>query len=89
MDTRLLNILVCPTSHEPLRVLDGEALQALNRAIDSGGVCNAGGENLNRHLSAALITRDGKIVYPVEDDIPVLLADQGITTATLESFPGN
>jgi len=37
-------------------------------------------------LAAALITRDGKIIYPVDDDIPVLLADEAIVGAQIAGF---
>jgi uncharacterized protein YbaR (Trm112 family) len=29
-------------------------------------------------LAGGLVRQDGKIVYPVRDDIPVLLVDEGI-----------
>lgn len=87
MDSRLLDILVCPVSHEPLRLLGGDALAALNRAIEAGGVSNVGGDSVRQRLSAALVTRDDQLIYPIEDDIPVLLADQAIATASLQGVP--
>ena len=34
-------------------------------------------------LSAALITRNGKVVYAIEEGIPVLLPERGIGTTQL------
>ena len=38
-------------------------------------------------IDAGLVTIDGKVVYRIEDGIPVLLADEGIGTAQLHGFP--
>jgi uncharacterized protein YbaR (Trm112 family) len=34
-----------------------------------------------------LITADGKRVYRIDDDIPVMLADEAIAVGQLEGFP--
>jgi uncharacterized protein YbaR (Trm112 family) len=38
-------------------------------------------------LAAGLITSDGKLIYRIEDDIPVMLADEAIGTTQLAAFP--
>jgi uncharacterized protein YbaR (Trm112 family) len=38
-------------------------------------------------VTAGLITRDGRTIYRVEDDIPIMLADAAIATAQLGDFP--
>ena len=38
MDKKLLDILVCPVTRQPLAQLDGERLDALNTAIARSGV---------------------------------------------------
>lgn len=77
---RLLDILCCPVSHEPLRPLEKRRLGALNDRIRSGGVLHVDHSEVEQPLSAALITRDDKVIYAVEEDIPVLLPDRGIGT---------
>ena len=37
-------------------------------------------------LREALITSDGKVIYPVVDDIPLLLEEKGIGTVQLQDF---
>jgi uncharacterized protein YbaR (Trm112 family) len=37
--------------------------------------------------TAGLVTRDGRTIYRIEDDIPVMLADEGIATAQIADFP--
>ena len=87
MDKRLLDILCDPVSKTPLRMLNPAELGALNRAIETGTPDTVRGEKVADRLSAGLITVDGKLVYRIEDDIPVMLPDEGIGTLQLTDFP--
>ena len=79
----LLDILCCPVSREPLLPLARGKLKKLNTAIKAGGIVFVDNQPVENTLSAALITRDGKVVYAIEDGIPVLLPDSGIGTTQL------
>ncbi len=79
----LLDILCCPVSHEPLLPLSKEKLKKLNQAIAGGDVQTVDHEPVTEPLKAALITRNHKVVYPIVDGIPVLLAERGIGTTQL------
>lgn len=87
MDNRLLEILCCPVTKSPLRPLAENELAALNRAIATTGVLNGAGTRVATALAAGLITRDEKSIYRVDDDIPVMLADEAIAVAQLAEFP--
>ena len=87
MDKRLLDVLVCPASKTPLRPLSRHELDALNRAIRGGEVRSAAGAAVATPLAQGLITTDGKRVYPVLDDIPVMLVEEAIGTTQLNDFP--
>lgn len=87
MDKRLLDILCDPISKTPLRMLNGSELTALNRAVEAGSVDTVAGEKVKAPLQAGLITVDGKVVYRIDDDIPVMLPDEGIGTVQLNDFP--
>jgi len=87
MDRKLLDILVCPASRQPLGMLDKAGLDALNRAIGTGGVKRADDAPQSEPLREALVTRDRKTVYRVDDGIPVLLAEEGLATAQVADFP--
>jgi uncharacterized protein YbaR (Trm112 family) len=78
MDKRLLDIICCPVTHLPLELLDAERLTQLNGAITGGGVRNHGDQPVSDTLTAALVTRDGRLVYPVRDGIPILLEEECI-----------
>jgi uncharacterized protein YbaR (Trm112 family) len=88
MDRKLLDILCCPSSKQPLAQLGADELALVNAAIAAGNVSRADGSAQAERLTEALVTRDRKTVYRVEDGIPVLLADEAIATAQVADFPG-
>ncbi len=87
MDRKLLDILACPASRQPLAMLDAAGLEALNRAIAAGDVHRADDTAQSEPLREALLTRDRKTVYRIDDGIPVLLVEEGIATAQVDGFP--
>jgi uncharacterized protein YbaR (Trm112 family) len=87
MDRKLLDILVCPATRQPLSLLEAGGLEALNRAIAEGRVRRNDDGVQAEALREALVTRDRKTVYRVDDGIPVLLVEDGIATAQIDGFP--
>jgi len=87
MDRKLLDILCCPSSRQPLAMLESRGLDVLNRAIAAGDVQRVDGSAQDVALREALVTRDRKLVYRVDDGIPVLLAEEAISTLQLPEFP--
>ena len=85
MDKKLLDIICCPVTRLPLEILDPARLEALNAAIRGGEVQNNSDTRLAEVLGEALISRDGRLVYPVRDGIPVLLADESISWSQVAS----
>jgi uncharacterized protein YbaR (Trm112 family) len=87
MDKRLLDILCCPVSKVPVRPLSRTELEALNKAIASNLVQSVAGASIGEPLAEGLITTDRKVIYRVEDGIPVMLPEEGIGTTQLQDFP--
>jgi uncharacterized protein len=87
MDKRLLDTLCCPVSKSPVSLLSRHQLDTLNAAIRAGNVETTAGVAVGTALAAGLITADGKVIYRIEDDIPVMLGDEAIGTTQLASFP--
>jgi len=83
MDRKLLDLLVCPTTRQPLQLMDSAGLAALNAAIAEGRIRRADGSAQTAALAAALITRDGKTIYRIDDDIPVLLPEEAIASGQI------
>lgn len=74
----LLEILVCPETHQPVRLANAEELERVNARIRAGELRNRGGEQPAAELREALIREDGRVLYPVDDGIPVMLLDESI-----------
>jgi uncharacterized protein YbaR (Trm112 family) len=78
VDQSLLDILVCPETKQPLAVADAATLERVNTAIRTGRVTNRGGQAVASPLTEALLRKDGTVLYPVRDDIPIMLIDESI-----------
>lgn len=87
MDRKLLDILACPATRQPLALLETRGMDALNTAILAGGVARIDGSPQADPLREALVTRDRKLAYRVDDGIPVLLVEEGIATGQVAGFP--
>jgi uncharacterized protein YbaR (Trm112 family) len=83
MDKRLLAILRCPVTHKELSLAKSATLGVVNAAINTGKLTNREGRLLDEPLAAALITDDGKVLYPVANGIPVLLEGESINMEQL------
>lgn len=87
MDRKLLDILVCPASRQPLALLERRGLDVINAAIATGALSRVDGAPQSEALREALITQDRRTVYRVDEGIPVLLVEDGIATAQVAEFP--
>lgn len=85
MDKKLLSILCCPVTHKGLALARADLLRKVNAAIAAGRVVNREGAAVADALDEALVTDDGKLLYPVRDGIPVLLEGESIGLEQLEA----
>ena len=74
----LVEILVCPETKQPVRLMTGDELARLNERIRGGQLRNRGGGEVKQELVEALVREDGRIAYPVDDGIPVMLIDESV-----------
>jgi uncharacterized protein YbaR (Trm112 family) len=78
VDQSLLDILVCPETKQPLRLADAGLLERLNAAVRDGSLKNRGGQVVSSPLEQGLVREDGRVLYPVREDIPIMLIDEAI-----------
>ena len=78
VSAELVEILACPESRQPVRLASAEELAALNARIREGALRNRGGAAPEKEFDEALIREDGKVAYPVDDGIPVMLIEESV-----------
>lgn len=78
VDDELLEILVCPETRQALARASAEQLAKLNERVRSGALRNRGGEPVKGELREGLVREDGRVLYPVDDGIPVMLVEESI-----------
>jgi uncharacterized protein YbaR (Trm112 family) len=81
VNPELLRLLCCPETHEALRLADSALLEELNKKIAAGALRNRIGRAVSEKLDEGLVRADGNVLYPVRNNIPVMLIDEGIPLA--------
>jgi len=77
-DAELLKILCCPETHQEIAPARASVLENLNRRIALGGVRNRGGQPVREKVQGGLVRADGRYLYPIREEIPMLLVDEAI-----------
>src|SRR5688500_5893405 len=83
LDKDLLAILCCPETKQAVVLADDVLIQKVNGAIERGALKNKAEKLVTEKLDGGLIRSDNQILYPVREDIPVMLIDEGIPLALI------
>lgn len=86
VNKQLLEILCCPKTRIGLKELTAAQLEKINAAIIRKAVNYADGKAVEKPLEEGLITEDGKIIYRVDDEIPIMLIDMGIAAEQINNL---
>jgi len=78
VDKDLLAILCCPETKLDVSLADDALINKLNDAVGRGVLKNKVQKPVAELLDGGLIRSDRKILYPIREDIPVMLIEEGI-----------
>jgi uncharacterized protein len=78
IDKDLLAILCCPETKLDVSLADDSLIRKLNEAVGRGVLKNKAKKPVTEPLDGGLIRSDRKILYPIREDIPVMLIEEGI-----------
>ncbi len=78
VDKDLLAILCCPETKLDVSLADDALINKLNEAISRGLLKNKAQKPVAELLDGGLIRSDRQILYPIREDIPVMLIEEGI-----------
>jgi uncharacterized protein len=79
MSKELLEILACPETKQPLTLAEPTLLERLNNRIRQGQLTNRRGTSVTEPLDGGLVRQDRQYLYPIRDDIPIMLIDEAIS----------
>lgn len=79
----LLEILCCPETKKPLKIVPDEVVQRINERVTANQVKYASGSEVKDPLDEALVTVDGERIYAIRDSIPIMLVDECILSSQL------
>jgi uncharacterized protein YbaR (Trm112 family) len=72
----LLEILVCPETKQPVALAPAPLIASLNEKIRAG--THRSGQPVTQELREGLLREDQRVLYPVDDGIPVMLVEESI-----------
>ena len=81
IDPDLLKILCCPETHQEVRLAEAAVVDKVNAQIAAGALKNRVGQPVQEKIEGGLVRTDGKFLYPIRRDIPVMLVDEAIPVA--------
>jgi len=74
----LLNILRCPDTRQKLALAQPALIAQINEAIAAARLRNRGGNPVSEKIDDGLVREDGKFLYPIRANLPIMLIDEAI-----------
>ena len=88
VDPGLVRLLCCPETHQDVREADPGLVRDLNARIAAGALKNRAGQVVRVKLDGGLVRSDGQWLYPMRQDIPVMLVDEAIPIPNAPGLSG-
>ena len=75
----LLKIIACPETKQDLVIAETDIIEKINTLIENGELLNRSKQKVTEKIDGGLIQKqDKKYLYPIRDEIPILLIDESI-----------
>ena len=74
----LLDILCCPETKENVAPAEQGLVDKINAQIAGGGIKNRASQPVSEKIDAGLLRKDQKYLYPIREDIPIMLIDEAL-----------
>ncbi len=78
IDPDLLKIMCCPETHQSISLAEPSLVEKLNQHITTGQLRNRAGQIVQEKIEGGLVRADNKYLYPIRQDIPIMLIDEAI-----------
>lgn len=79
IDQRLLDILVCPETKQGLVLAEPVLINKINGLIETGDLRNRSKQKVTEKIDGGLVQKnEKKYLYPIRDEIPILLIEESI-----------
>jgi len=78
INKELLAVLCCPETKQNLVLAGDDTVRKINDDIKAGTAVSRHGAKVVDVIDGGLVREDGKFLYPIREDIPIMLVDQAI-----------
>ena len=78
LSSEFIRILRCPETFQTLALAKSDVIARLNEEIGAQRLRNRAAQTITRRLDGGLTREDGRVLYPIIDETPILLVDEGI-----------
>ena len=78
MNREIIDILVCPATHQSLRMASKSEMAKIQKRYQESGLTRADRQPVEEMPDSLLIREDEKVAYLVIDQIPNLMVNEGI-----------
>ncbi|MEX0999896.1 MAG: Trm112 family protein [Thermodesulfobacteriota bacterium] len=76
----LLNVIACPETKQDLVIAGDDLVEKINLLIESGELLDRAKQQVTEKIDGGFIQKDDQnYLYPIRDDIPILLIDESIS----------
>lgn len=83
----LLKVIACPETKQDLVIAEQDIVDKINSLIEAGELLDRSKQQVTETIDGGLIQKkDRKYLYPIRNEIPILLMDESIPLKKLNNI---